>query len=55
MVHGLAGLAHAGINTWPMLLIAGSAEQACLAISSPVSPTFECSLQTPGPSRAVCW
>ena len=27
MVHGLAGLAHASINTWPMLLIAGSAEQ----------------------------
>ena len=27
MVHGLAGLAHASINTWPMLLLAGSAEQ----------------------------
>ena len=46
MVHGLAGLAHAGVNTWPMLLIAGSAEQACIANSSPASLTHERSLIT---------
>ena len=27
-VHGLAGLSHAQVNTWPMLMISGSAEQA---------------------------
>ena len=28
VVHGLAGLSHAQVNTWPMLMISGSAEQA---------------------------
>ena len=27
-VHGIAGLSHAQINTWPMIMISGSAEQA---------------------------
>lgn len=27
-VHGIAGLSHAQVNTWPMLMISGSAEQA---------------------------
>ena len=26
-VHGIAGLSHAQINTWPMIMISGSAEQ----------------------------
>ena len=26
-VHGIAGLSHAQVNTWPMLMISGSAEQ----------------------------
>ena len=28
-VHGIAGLSHAGINCWPMIMISGSSEQAC--------------------------
>jgi 2-hydroxyacyl-CoA lyase 1 len=27
-VHGIAGLSHAQINCWPMLMLSGSAEQA---------------------------
>lgn len=26
-VHGIAGLSHAGINCWPMLMLSGSSEQ----------------------------
>ena len=26
-VHGIAGLSHAQVNTWPMILLSGSAEQ----------------------------
>jgi 2-hydroxyacyl-CoA lyase 1 len=26
-VHGIAGLSHAQVNTWPLLMISGSAEQ----------------------------
>ena len=26
-VHGIAGLSHAGINCWPMIMISGSSEQ----------------------------
>lgn len=26
-VHGIAGLAHAQANTWPMIMLSGSAEQ----------------------------
>ena len=26
-VHGMAGLAHAAVNCWPMVMISGSAEQ----------------------------
>ena len=39
-VHGLAGLSHAQVNTWPLLMISGSAEQARLVapcISTSVS------------------
>ena len=28
LVNGLAGLAHASVNGWPMLLVAGSADRA---------------------------
>ncbi len=28
-VHGIAGLSHATVNTWPLLMISGSAEQVC--------------------------
>jgi len=34
-VHGIAGLSHAQINTWPMVMISGSAEQ----VSSTSHPT----------------
>ena len=27
-VHGIAGLSHAQANTWPLILLSGSAEQA---------------------------
>ncbi len=26
-VHGIAGLSHAGINCWPMIMLSGSSEQ----------------------------
>ena len=26
-VHGIAGLSHAGINCWPMVMLSGSSEQ----------------------------
>jgi len=29
-VHGIAGLSHAQINTWPLILLSGSAEQASI-------------------------
>ena len=32
-VHGIAGLSHAQINTWPMIMISGSAEQAGLMVT----------------------
>lgn len=30
-VHGIAGLSHAGINCWPMIMISGSSEQVGLS------------------------
>ena len=29
-VHGIAGLSHAQVNCWPMLMISGSAEQVTI-------------------------
>ena len=37
-VHGIAGLSHAQINTWPMIMISGSAEQAGSMITSAALP-----------------
>lgn len=33
-VHGIAGLSHAGINCWPMIMLSGSSEQ----VSTPPPP-----------------
>ena len=38
-VHGIAGLSHAQVNTWPMILLSGSAEQvsglcSCLRLAA---------------------
>ena len=30
-VHGIAGLSHASVNRWPMIMVSGSAEQVCQA------------------------
>ena len=39
-VHGIAGLSHAGINCWPMIMISGSSEQVCLkaGVLQPTGP-----------------
>ena len=29
-VHGIAGLSHAGINCWPMIMLSGASEQVSL-------------------------
>ena len=31
-VHGIAGLSHAGINCWPMLMLSGSSEQVYIRL-----------------------
>ena len=33
-VHGIAGLSHAQINTWPMIMLSGSAEQASFMVTA---------------------
>ena len=38
VLHGLPGLAHATVNAWPMLHIAGSAAQVCNCIASTACP-----------------
>ncbi len=35
-VHGIAGLSHAQINTWPMIMLSGSAEQVLCPCLHPV-------------------
>ena len=40
-MHGLAGLAHASINTWPMLLVAGSAEQVLDHHNTPAPQSYD--------------
>ena len=37
-VHGIAGLSHAQINTWPMIMISGSAEQVGTSLHTPQLP-----------------
>ena len=37
-VHGIAGLSHAQINTWPMLMISGSAEQVDFLLTAAALP-----------------
>ncbi len=37
-VHGIAGLSHAQVNTWPMLMISGSAEQVRALPARPSMP-----------------
>lgn len=32
-VHGIAGLSHAGINCWPMIMLSGSSEQVRSSLS----------------------
>ena len=32
-VHGIAGLSHAGINCWPMIMLSGASEQVSPALS----------------------
>lgn len=34
-VHGIAGLSHAQINTWPMLMLSGSSEQVGMTLTTP--------------------
>ncbi len=36
-VHGIAGLSHAQINTWPMIMISGSSEQVARSQAIPSS------------------
>ena len=36
-VHGIAGLSHASVNRWPMIMVSGSAEQVCQAESAAAS------------------
>jgi thiamine pyrophosphate-dependent acetolactate synthase large subunit-like protein len=48
-VHGIAGLSHAQVNTWPMLMISGSAEQVgtfFLVLGLPPFHQTECSCMT---------
>ena len=37
-VHGIAGLSHAQINTWPMLMLSGSSEQVGITATAQSSP-----------------
>ena len=40
-VHGIAGLSHAQVNTWPMLMISGSAEQVGPRLQQPFATSSE--------------
>ncbi len=51
-VHGIAGLSHAQVNTWPMLMISGSAEQV-VPLRQPLLLTCEQGTECAERTRAI--